>query len=176
MSLSPLGVKRAAVAAAVVLGTVTAVPASAHPRDSGQVQCHGTESVSYQPGVTLEARPIHFTVDGHFDSCTGGDGTVKSGGYHEEFTVTTGCINPLEEFRDHRTYVWNTGESSTADIAGSSTVVAGQVVTPATGTVTHGRFHNRKVLQIIPIVQPSALQCLGDGLTHATGATVLTIS
>lgn len=164
-------------AVALVFGTTmtAAVPASAHPKNSRPVLCHGTESVSYQPGVTLQARPVHITVDGVFASCTGGDGTVKSGGYHDEFTIVTGCVNPIEGFEASRKYVWNTGESSTADIAGSSTVVAGQVVTPATGTVTRGRFHDRKVLQIIPIVQPSVLQCLGKGLTHATGPTTLTI-
>ncbi|MGW1200194.1 hypothetical protein ACWD4B_30800, partial [Streptomyces sp. NPDC002536] len=111
--------KRAAVSVALAFGTTmaAAVPASAHPGDSGPVLCHGTESVSYQPGVTLQARPVHVTVKGVFASCTGGDGTVKSGDYHDEFTVVTGCVNPIESFEASRKYVWNTGDSSTADIA-----------------------------------------------------------
>ncbi len=185
-----LSVKRSAVAvggkrlralalvAAVVCGAATPAPAaaSAHPRESVLLQCQGTESVSYEPGVTLQPRPIHVTVDGRFTSCVGGDGTVKSGGYHEEFTLDTGCNNLLEGFRGHRTYTWNTGDSSTADITGSSTAVAGQVVTPVTGTVTRGRFHGRNLLQLISLPQPSALQCLGRGFTGVTGVTTLTIS
>ncbi|GAA3036433.1 hypothetical protein GCM10020000_12590 [Streptomyces olivoverticillatus] len=165
-----------ALAAAVLFGAAAPVPAAAHPRESGPLQCQGTESISYHPGLTLRPRHIHVTVDGRFASCVGGDGAVKSGGYHEEFTLFTGCNNLLEGFRTRRKYTWNTGDSSTADITGSSTAVAGQVVTPVTGTVTHGRFHGRNLLQLIPVPQPGALQCLSGGVTGATGPTVLVIS
>ncbi|GGX74689.1 hypothetical protein [Streptomyces hiroshimensis] len=165
-----------ALVAAVVLGAATpAVPASAHPRDSGLLQCQGTESVSYQPAVVLQPRHIRVTVDGRFTSCVGSQTEVRSGGYHEEFTLHTGCTNLLEGFRARRTYVWNTGDASTADISGNSTAVAGQVVTPVTGTVTRGRFQGRRLLQIIPVPQPGALQCLTTGVTGATGVTTLTI-
>ncbi|MER6381399.1 hypothetical protein [Streptomyces sp. NPDC001250] len=168
---------RAIALAATVVFSVAApvVPASAHPQGSGLLQCEGTESISYSPGLTLQARPVHVTIDGRFASCAGGNGAVRSGSYHEEFTLFTGCNNLLEGFRARRTYVWNTGDSSTADISGSSTAVAGQVVTPVTGTVTHGPFHGRKLLQVIPVPQPSALQCLAGGVTGATGVTTLTI-
>ncbi|MEU8547230.1 hypothetical protein AB0C81_09560 [Streptomyces roseoverticillatus] len=179
------GTRLAAVAlvTAVLFGVAAPAPASAHPHDPGPLQCQGTESVSYRPGITLQPRPIRVTVDGRFASCTGGDGTVKSGGYHEEFTIVTGCNNLLEGFRSRRTYVWNTGnsgirntgDSSTADISGSSTAAVGQVVTPATGTVTHGRFLGHDLLQVVLLPQPSALQCLAGGLTAATGATTLSI-
>ncbi len=195
MLLSAKGAKRAAVAAggkrlraaalaaAVLFGVTAPAPASARPHDPGLLQCEGTESVGYEPGVTLQARPIHFTIDGHFASCAGGDGAVRSGGYHEEFTLVMGCNNLLEGFRSRRTYTWNTGhsrprhtgDSSTADISGSSTAVVGQVVTPVTGTVTRGRFQGRSLLQIIPLPQPSAVQCLAGGLTGVTGVTTLTI-
>lgn len=174
-TLGGRSVRVAALLAAVVLGTAAPAPASAHARDSGPLQCLGTESVTYSPGVTLLPRPIHVTVDGRFGSCAGGGGAVKSGGYHEEFTLFTGCNNLLEGFRARRTYAWNTGDSSTADIAGSSTAVAGQVVTPVAGTVTHGRFRGRGVLQLIPLPQPGVLQCLSGGLTGATGPTTLTV-
>ncbi|MFI9202922.1 hypothetical protein [Streptomyces sp. NPDC053048] len=165
-----------ALAAAVMFGAAApVVPASAHPRDSGLLQCQGTESISYHPAVTLKPRHVRVTVDGRFTSCTGGRGAVRSGGYHEEFTLFTGCNNLLDGFRARRTYNWNTGDSSTADIIGSSTAVAGQVVTPVTGTITHGRFHGRKLLQVIPVPQPGALQCLAGGVSGATGVTTLTI-
>ncbi|MBH1937653.1 hypothetical protein I5Q34_25850 [Streptomyces sp. AV19] len=167
--------RAAALLTAVVLGAAVPVPASAHSRDSGQLLCHGTESVAYHPGITLRPRHIRVTVDGRFGSCAGGGGKVRSGGYHEEFTLFTGCNNLLDGFRTSRTYRWNTGDASTAGIAGSSTAVAGQVVTPAAGTVTHGLFHGRKVLQLIPLPQPGALQCLAGGVTGAAGPTVLTV-
>ncbi|WP_344020800.1 hypothetical protein [Streptomyces luteireticuli] len=161
--------------AAVALGAAAPVPASAHERDPGQVQCLGTETVAYHPGLGLLPRDTRVTVDGRFRSCAGGDGAVRSGGYHEEFTLFTGCNNLLEGFRTRRTYFWNTHDASTAEIAGSSTALAGQVVTPAAGTVTHGRFRGRKVLQLVPLPQPGALQCLSGGVTSASGPTVLTI-
>ncbi|RLU83060.1 hypothetical protein CTZ27_29200 [Streptomyces griseocarneus] len=61
-------------------------------------------------------------------------------------------------------------------VTGSSTAVAGQVVTPAVGIVHHGRFHGRKLLQVIPVLQPGLLECLGNGFTSAAGVTTLTIS
>ncbi|MCF3102311.1 hypothetical protein IPZ58_12030 [Streptomyces roseoverticillatus] len=175
--------RAAALAAAVLFGVTAPAPASAHPHGPGLLQCQGTESIGYRPGVTFQARPIRITVDGRFASCAGGDGTVKSGGYHEEFTLVTGCNKLLEGFRSRRTYHWNigdssprnTGDSSTADISGISTAVVGQVVTPVTGTVTHGRLQGHHLLQVIPLPQPSALQCLAGGLTGATGVTTLTI-
>ncbi|PHQ51531.1 hypothetical protein BLA24_13585 [Streptomyces cinnamoneus] len=174
-------VRAVALAAAVVLGVAAPVPATAsphgpgHAREPGLLQCQGTESVTYRPGVTFRARRVEVTVDGRFASCVGGGGEVKSGSYHERFTLFAGCNDLLEGFRSRRTYSWDTGDASTAEITGSSTAVAGQVVTPATGTVTHGRFHGRKLLQVIPLPQPSAPQCLSGGVTGATGVTTLTI-
>ncbi|GHG75200.1 hypothetical protein [Streptomyces griseocarneus] len=178
MAVGGRRMRAVALVASAVLGAAVPVPASAHPRESGLLQCQGTESVTYRPGVTFRPQRIRVTVDGRFGSCAGGGGgaAVKSGGYHEEFTVFAGCNNLLEGFRARRTYSWNTGDTSTAEIAGSTTAVAGQVVTPVTGTVTHGRFQGRTLLQVIPLPQPGALQCLSGGLTGATGVTTLTIT
>ena len=56
---------------------------------------------------------------------------------------------------------------------GSSTAVAGQVVTTITGPVTRGRFRGRSAVETLP--QPGALRRLTTGVSHATGVTTLTV-
>ncbi|MFI9722870.1 hypothetical protein ACIHFE_24960 [Streptomyces sp. NPDC052396] len=171
--------KRAmALAAVAALATVlpTAVT-SADPRSSALVQCQGTETVTYHPGVTFQPRPIAMATDGRFGSCAeaGGKGGVTSGSYGERFTVVASCNTLNEGFRARRTFTWNTGEASVAEVSGSSHTVAGQVVTVVTGTIEKGRYRGHRVVELIPLPQPGALQCLGTGFTGATGVTTLTI-
>ncbi|MFI8939530.1 hypothetical protein [Streptomyces syringium] len=171
---------------AVVLAALTAfgttVPATASPSGGpsdesfAQVQCHGTESVTYQPGVTFAARKIDITTDGRFGSCADSRGEVTSGSYGERFTVFAGCNNLLDGFEAQRTFTWNTGDTSVMKATGSSTVVAGQVVTTIKGTVTQGRFRGRTVVQVITLPQPDLARCLTTGLTGATGVTTLAIT
>ncbi len=171
--------RSAALAALTVLGTT--VPATgpahaAHADSPAQVQCRGTESVTYRPGVTLAPRNIEVTTKGRFGSCTDSAGKVTSGSYGERFTISAGCNDLLGPFEDRRTIKWSTGDTSVIQATGNSTAVAGQVVTTITGTVTQGRFQGRTALQIITLPQPGALQCLTTGFTGATGVTTLTIT
>ncbi len=167
-----------ALAAVTVLGTAVpaAGPAHAHAPSPAQVQCVGTESVTYRPGVTLAARNIEITTKGRFGSCVDSAGKVTSGSYGERFTIFAGCNDLLDGFEEQRTIKWSTGDSSVIQATGSSTAVAGQVVTTITGTVTQGRFQGRTALQTVTLPQPGVLQCLSTGFTGATGVTTLTIT
>lgn len=168
---------RTAALATAVTALVATAPAAAstheHPRPDGQLQCSGTETVGYHPGVTLAPRDVDLTVRGRFTHCADSTGKVTSGAYDEHFPLFTGCNNLLEGFTAQRTFKWNTGESSTAEIRGSSTAVAGQVVTTIIGTVVKGRFRGRSVEEVIILPQPSVLDCLTTGFTGATGETTL---
>jgi hypothetical protein len=169
-----------ALTAVTVLGLAVPplVSASAGEREqsSAFLQCQGTETVTYRPGVTLQPRNIDVTTDGRFPSCVDAAGQVTSGSYAEHFTLFAGCNDLLGNFTARRTFKWNTGDTSVAEITGSSTAAAGQVVTTITGKVVEGRFEGRTVAEVIALPQTGLLQCLGTGLTGTTGVTTLTVT
>ncbi|GAA2569814.1 MULTISPECIES: hypothetical protein [Streptomyces] len=161
-------------AAAVLLtGALAAGPAHAEPL--ALLQCQGTESVAYSPGITFQPQDVDVTTDGRLGSCVDGAGEVTSGAYGERFTLHAGCNDLLGGFQGPRTFTWSTGDTSVIEAEGSSTAVAGQVVTTLTGTVVQGRFHGRSVIQVIVLPQPALPLCLTTGVTGTTGATTLTI-
>lgn len=161
---------------------LTSASAQGHEHDQRSVllQCQGTESVSYSPGVTFRPRHFDVTIDGRFVSCVDVGGRVRSGSYQETFGLSAGCDDFLRGFTAQRTFHWSTGwstaDTSVAEISGSSTEVAGQVVTTITGKVVKGRFKGRTAVEVITLAQPSALECLTTGFTGATGLTTLTIT
>ncbi|REE95034.1 hypothetical protein DFJ69_0407 [Thermomonospora umbrina] len=163
-----------AAAAVTVLGTVVLGADPAHA--AALTQCQGSETVTYSPGVTFTPQSIEITVSGRFSSCVDVSGRVTSGSYGERFTIFVGCNALLDGFEGRRVIVWNTGDSSTVEGTGSSTAVAGQVITTFTGTVVQGRFQGRSAVQTVTLVQPGFLKCLTTGFTGATGPTTLTIA
>ncbi|MEV4224669.1 hypothetical protein [Nonomuraea sp. NPDC049725] len=167
---------RALIAVAAVAAFSVAVPAAGPARAAAPAQCQGTETVTYSPGVTFTPRDIEVTVSGNFSSCLDGAGQVTSGTYGERFTIFAGCNDLLDGFEAVRVVEWNTGDSSAIDGAGSSTAVAGQVITTFTGPVVQGRFQGRSAVQTVTLVQPDLLKCLTTGLTGANGVTTLTIT
>ncbi|MFF4197880.1 hypothetical protein [Nonomuraea sp. NPDC001831] len=164
-----------AVAAVSVIALSAAAPAARPAYAATLVQCQGTETVTYSPGVVLTPRNVTLTVRGRFSSCLDSTGQVASGAYDEEFTIFVGCNDLLDPFQGERIIKWNTGDSSVIDGAGSSTAVGGQVVTTFSGPVVQGRFQGRHAVETITLVQTELLQCLTTGLTRATGLTTLTI-
>lgn len=164
-----------ALAAVAVLGASALSTGTAHAQPLTLLQCQGTESVTYSPGVTFQARDIDMTVNGHFSSCIDGAGEVTNGSYGEQFTIFVGCNDLLDGFQGSRTFTWSTGDTSVIEQKGSSTAVVGQVITTITGKVTQGRFQGRSALQVITLPQAGLLQCLSTGFTNATGVTTLTI-
>jgi len=142
----------------------------------GVLQCLGTESDTYSPGVILQPRLFTVTTAGRFSSCVDGEGTVASGAYGpEQFSLDVGCSDLFDDFHGVRTIRWNTGDTSVLEGNGQSNEVAGQVITTITGTVTQGRFQGWSAVQTITLPQPGVLQCLTTGYTGATGVTTLTL-
>ncbi|MCC3777284.1 hypothetical protein [Streptomyces sp. UNOB3_S3] len=160
----------------MVATPMTSASAHGHDRGSALLQCQGTESVTYSPGVTFGARQFDVTTDGRFVSCLDAGGKVRSGSYGEKFSLFAGCDDLLDGFTARRTFRWSTGDTSVAEISGSSTEVAGQVVTTITGKVVEGRFKGHGAVEVITLPQPGVLQCLTTGFTGATGVTTLTIA
>ncbi|WP_043628973.1 hypothetical protein [Nonomuraea candida] len=167
---------RVLIAVAAVAALSPIVPAAVPAHAAAPVQCQGTETVTYSPGITFTPQNIEITVSGQFSSCVDGSGQVTSGTYGEQFTIFAGCNALFDDFEGRRAVEWNTGDSSVIDGAGSSTAVAGQVVTTFTGTVVEGRFQGRPALQTVTLVQPDLLRCLTTGITRTSGLTTLTIT
>jgi len=140
------------------------------------LQCLGTESDTYSPGVTFQPRPFTVTTAGRLSSCVDGSGAVVSGAYGpEQFTLDVGGSDLFDDFHSVRTIRWNTGDTSVMEGSGESNEVAGQVITTITGTITRGRFQGLSGVQVITLPQPGLLQCLTTGYTGATGVTTLTL-
>jgi len=158
-------------------GTAPAASADAAAHAVTALQCQGTESDVYTPGVTFQPRLFTITITGRLISCVDAAGQVSSGSYGpEQVAVYAGCDDLFDAFHGSRTFVWNTGDASVLEGSGQSTEVAGQVVTTFTGTIVQGRFQGQSAIQTITLPQPSALQCLTTGYTGATGIDTLTIS
>jgi hypothetical protein len=166
---------RFTLAAVTVLSGGVLITGPAHAQSLALLQCQGTESDAYRPGVTFQARNIDIRTEARFGSCIGDAPGVTSGSYGERFTLFAGCALLLDGFHGPRTITWNTGGKSVIDASGSSTAAAGQVITTITGIVQRGRFHGRRVVEVITLPQPGVRQCLTTGVTHASGPTTLTV-
>lgn len=171
--------RRAAVACAAITTTVVAGTLAISPAQAQAlplVECVGTEQVTITPGATFVDRHLAITTDGRLGTCLDGAGEVASGSYGEKFSIFAGCTNLFDGFTSTRVLKWNTGDTSTYEYTGSSNVVAGQITTTATGTITSGRFAGRSAVQVIVLPTPSVLKCLTTGITETTGLTTLTIT
>src|SRR4051812_24488961 len=107
-----------AAAAVAALGAIVPVARPAWAGSTTLLQCQGTETVAYHPGVTFQARSIKVMTGGHFTSCIDGTGAVTSGSYGERFTIFAGCDDLLDGFHALRTFRWNTGDTSVIDARG----------------------------------------------------------
>ena len=159
------------------LGMAPAAQAHVRAQAVTALQCLGTESDTYTPGVTFQPHPFTITVTGQFGSCIDAAGQVTSGSYGpEQIGIDAGCDDLFDGFQGSRTFLWNTGDTSVLEGSGQSTEAAGQVVTVFTGTIVQGRFQGESAVQTITLPQPGVLQCLTTGYTGTTGVNTLTIS
>lgn len=162
---------------ALGVGTLPAAASAAGAQPLTALQCQGTESDAYTPGVTFQPHPFTLTVNGHFGSCLDSAGQVTGGVYGpEQVGIDAGCNDLYDPFQGSRTFTWSTGDSSVLLGSGQSTEAAGQVITTFTGTIVDGRFQGQSAVQTITLPQPGVLQCLTTGYTGAIGITTLTIS
>lgn len=138
--------------------------------------CVGTEVTTFDPPLTLTARPVTITVNGLYQTCT--DPLAFNGSYAETFTLTASCTTLFDAGTATRTVEWGSPapESSTFDYTVVTNAVGGQVITVNSGVLTGGRYAPGSVHQVITLVTPNILRCLGAGVASVTGPTVLTIS
>jgi hypothetical protein len=160
-----------------VAGGLLLAPGTAHASQLTLLQCQGTETDTYNPGVTNTPHHVTFTIAGTFDSCLDAAGQVSSGSYGPKTAVLfVSCNDLLASFQGSRTFTWNTGDTSTFQAQVTNVVVAGQVITTATGTISQGRFAGATAVQTNVWPQTAFLQCFTTGFAHNTGVTTLTLT
>ncbi len=161
-------------AAAVLIaiaGTLVAAPAQASGVD--QV-CVGTEVTTYDPPLTLTTRPTTITVSGVYPTCTNPGAVTAT--YAETFTLAASCLVLFDSGSAVRTFTWGgTVAPSTFQYNVTASAVAGQIVVTNTGVITAGGFAPAGAEQVITLVTPNLLQCLGGGVPSVTGPTTLTV-
>lgn len=138
--------------------------------------CVGTEVTTFNPPLTFTPQPVTITVNGVYPTCT--DPGAFNGSYFETFTLTASCTTLFDAGTATRTVVWGNpaAEPTTFDYNVVTNAVGGQVVTTNSGVLTDGRYTPGSAQQVIALVTPNVLQCLGSGVASVTGPTVLTIS
>jgi hypothetical protein len=156
-------------------GSVVVAASPAHAVTVAQT-CVGTEVTTFDPPLTVTPQPVTITVNGLFTTCT--DPAAFNGSYAETFTLTASCTTLFDAGTATRTVVWGTptAEVTTFDYNVVTNAVGGQVITTNSGVLTAGRYTPGSVQQVITLVTPNILQCLGTGVVSVTGPTVLTIS
>ncbi|MEO6086805.1 MAG: hypothetical protein ABIQ18_27190 [Umezawaea sp.] len=161
---------------AVVTAILLAAALPAGPAHALMVEqvCVGTEVTTFDPPLTLTARPVSVIVSGVYPSCTNSGAVTAT--YAETFTLTASCLVLFDSGSALRTFTWGGQVApSLFQYNVTSSAVAGQVVVTNTGVITAGGFAPAGAEQVITLVTPDVVQCLTGGVASVTGPTTLTI-
>jgi hypothetical protein len=150
--------------------------AHAQPHALTVLDCVGTESLQYHPGVTNTPRPVTITATSTLGPCvvplqptlTGG-----TGGY--TVTLTLSCTSlALPQYTE--TYHWNNNTQSV--VSYTTTVVTranGEIILESIGTVTSGFGLGSTADQILTFVNLDVTACASSqGLQSNAGPLSLT--
>jgi hypothetical protein len=153
-------------------------PAGPARAAAGTATCLGSAPVTDSPGVTDTPQAITFTETDDYGTCTSTDTTLTSGiSATITETITGSCTATSGLLTASYTINWNNGQSSTADLTYTDTIVLGEEQLAGTGTITSGEFAggNATIAWVFPALDP--LQCLGPpGITSQDGTIVLQIT
>ena len=163
---------------ALVLAAAVLTAAAPAQAASVDVTCTGTETVGYQPGLTLTSKTVAATVDGILSPCVSPDPDLIAGTYAQAFTATLSCATVLGGLAATRVFHWNNGQSSTFAYHRAINNAAGQTTVTFTGTITSGRFQGATAVEQAVFVTPNVTMCLTSGGLTALGPgpVVLTIN
>ncbi|MFI2104589.1 hypothetical protein ACH436_14935 [Isoptericola sp. NPDC019693] len=161
-----------------VAGGLAAPRAQALPQ-LGSVVCGGTTSATYDPGITYTPQNVSYEATRDYQGCVviGGGGITSLQDEHIVSSGTRSCLDLLSTQSITKTYVWDTGATSTFE--GTYTYVqAASVLTIVwDGTFTAGAFdghHVRQVLEypgvdaLTACSSPQGLQELDNGIVAFT--------
>lgn len=145
----------------------------------GSITCTGTETATYNPGLQLTTRTVTLNVAAKFGPCVSSNPAISSGTAGTPpggVSAQLSCLNVLDSSSGQSVLHWNNGTTSRYSFTRSSSTVAGQLVTTASGTVIAGEFLGRSVRTVSVSPVPNLLDCLRPGgLTRRSGVVALTI-
>ncbi|WP_330181442.1 hypothetical protein OHB26_34515 [Nocardia sp. NBC_01503] len=135
-----------------------------------------SETVTYNPPVTMTPQPTTATVSTVFGPCVSATNpAVTAGSRSLTAPLTRSCLQLLDSGGPYLvTITWNTGQTSTLTL-NRVTNVAGAVITVTqTGTVTGGLFSGDTVVMTATAPSTDVLNCtLGLGTVSSTYSTVV---
>ncbi|PNE32186.1 hypothetical protein AF335_20925 [Streptomyces eurocidicus] len=163
----------ASLAALVHMAPDASAHESAH-ESRAAVNCVGSNTVSFSPGLSLAARRTLIGGSGAY-TCLSTDPALRSGTSSIDGGGRNGCF-----FSDATTVervTWNTGERTTVVYhLGNVQQVAGQAVVLVMGRVVEGRFEGRTVASPGLQVTLDPLRCASKrGVELITGPSTLVI-
>ena len=155
----------------------TASPVAAQLVD---IQCEGTQTSSYSPGLLLTPQTVTVTFSTIYAPCTSvSDPEITTGLASGTASVTTSCLELLDGPPGSTTRVitWNTGETSTWVFTLTSQHLGGVVFITQTGAIVAGKFAGSTAVGVVALLSPPVIQCLASpGVTRVQGALTLTIA
>jgi len=134
--------------------------------------CAGTSTISYQPGLTLTPRAVHYAETDTFSGCVSTDATLTSGTSSSSVDLpAASCLALPSVVNDPAfTIYWNNGQQTVVDLTFTDVIIGGTEQITGTGPVVAGEFlgGNATVVWLYPVV--NLLDCLSSqGLTSQNG-------
>ncbi|MEU7136626.1 hypothetical protein [Streptomyces sp. NPDC046261] len=195
--------RRAAMAAALGIAALVPVVPTAqadghgHRQDKGAVllECAGTVTATYSPGLTLLPRPVSITSHAAVGCPVSTDPAFTSATFGGSSSGTLSCL--LGPAGGTLTFHWGGKKEGThgkkdthgkEERSGDRTSTAvirsvvaarpnGNIVTVSTGKITDGAFKGATVVTEVTLLASQQTACTtAQGLTSASGPTTVTIT
>lgn len=168
--------KRILVWGALLLALVaTASPAAAQ---GGDIQCQGTHSASFNPGLLLTPRLVTLNSSTIYPICTSvSNPEITYGIFSGTGMFQASCLNVLAGPPSATwTITWNTGETSQWLHSENNQNVSGTIVQTQVGVIVSGKFAGSTAVGLLVTVAPPLIECLGPpGVTSSQGIATLSI-
>jgi hypothetical protein len=166
--------------AAVILGVAVGIPlgagsATADPLD---LECTGTMSVTFTPGLTLTPTEQTVTTNEIYAPCTSASNpAVTSGQSGVTRHIVMGCLDLAQPGSGAETFTWNTGQTSEFNYNRTISRIGGNTVVTLTGAITQGLFAGDAAVSVIVGPTVDTLKCLiPPGITSLFAVITLTIT
>jgi len=155
-----------------------AAMASPAAAQGGDIQCQGTHSVSYNPGLLFTPGFTTLTRSTIYSLCTSiSDPAITYGLTSGTSSFQASCLNLLAG-PPSATWIltWNTGETSEWLYSSSTQNVSGTIVQTQTGVIVAGKFAGSTAIGVLVLAAPPVINCFGPpGVTGSQGVATLSI-
>jgi hypothetical protein len=138
--------------------------------------CTGTISTTYSPGLLFTPQLVNLNSHLRFGPCKSSDPRISSRSIDFTGGLQESCLELVLPASGLLTIAWNNDRSSTFAFTIRQTIVAGQVIDVATGTIQAGEFTGDTALVTAIVATLNFPKCLAPpGLTSTSGVLTLSI-